>query len=93
MPSDDFLPQPVNDHEPTDLPSKHGLVRQMLGKVLEAVNPLEAVFEIFSDHEATAGVLVFIAAAAVVILLVTGIWSVVQEIFIGGGPPQGLGLN
>jgi hypothetical protein len=93
MPADDVLPQIVNAHEAADGPERHGFVCRSLGIIFDAVNPFDAVLELFSDHEAIVGLMVFIAAVAVVLLLIIGLWSVVQEAFVGVGPTAGAGLN
>jgi hypothetical protein len=39
------------------------------------------------------GLMVFIAAVAVVLLLIIGLWCVAQEVLVIGGPTAGSGLN
>jgi hypothetical protein len=66
----------------------------MLGKILEEANPFEVVFEIINEPVAGMALLIFIVAVAVIVMISAGLWSAVQETFLGGGgPPQGLGLK
>ena len=106
MPVDDLLPEPCNGHEASDfqtgklpaddLPAENGegsFFRGMLGKILEEANPFEVVFEIINEPAAGMALLIFIVAIAVIVMISAGLWSAVQETFLGGGPPQGLGLK
>jgi hypothetical protein len=90
--ADDLYPNLQTD----DLPAENGessFSRGMLGKILEEANPFEAVFEIINEPAAGMALLIFIVAIAVIVMISAGLWSAVQETFVGGGPPQGLGLK
>jgi hypothetical protein len=96
MSVDDLVPEPWNAEESADLPAEDGkssFAGRMLVRIFDVVDPFEAVFEIFSEPEAGIALLVFVAAITVVILLISGLWSGVQEVLFGGGPPQVLGLK
>jgi len=60
--------------------------------LLEVFNPFEAL-EIFLDKDVGLFLLVVVVAAIPIILVALGLWSLVQEVFVGGGPPQSLGLK
>jgi len=60
---------------------------------MEIFNPLEAVEVVFEDPRAGLVVLVVVAGVCAVAFIACGVWSAVQELLFGGGPPMGLGLK
>ena len=58
--------------------------------ISDIFNPLEAIESIFEDPGAG---LMAIAGLVAIMLIAGGLWSVVQELFSGGGPPPSLGLK
>jgi hypothetical protein len=68
-----------------------------LEKGLDVVNPLEALGDIFSEAEAGLAGLLFVLIFAIgliaIAIVLGGIWVAIQEAFLSGGPPQGLGLG
>jgi hypothetical protein len=57
---------------------------------VEIFNPFEALDVVFEEPMAA---LFFVVIVSAVVLIACGLWSVVQEVFLSGGPPQSLGLK
>jgi hypothetical protein len=57
---------------------------------VEIFNPFEALEVVFEEPMAA---LFFVVIVSAVVLIACGLWSVVQEVFLSGGPPQSLGLK
>ena len=82
---------------PCDSGIGNGFLRGALKSVFAMADPFEAFGEIFCDPEGGLVILVVVIVFAFAIILLVavlgGLWSAVQEAFMGGGPPQGLGLK
>jgi hypothetical protein len=62
----------------------------VINTAVEIFNPFEALEVIVEEPMAA---LFFVVIVSAVVLIACGLWSVVQEAFLGGGPPQSLGLK
>jgi hypothetical protein len=65
----------------------------LINRLVEIFNPLEALEVVVDDPKAGLVFLAVIAGLAAITFIAVGIWSAVQELFFGGGPPMGLGLK
>jgi len=71
---------PDSSHDPADA----------LPALLEVCNPLEGLME---DPRLVLLALAVIGVIFVAVFMLGVVWSAVQEAFVGGSPPQGLGLK
>ena len=78
---------PAPAQEPED--SAAGSVTQ---GILELCNPFEALESILEQPGVGLALVALFAIVILAALILSGLWSVVQETF-SGGPPQGLGLR
>jgi hypothetical protein len=61
--------------------------------LLELCNPFEALEWMPEDPRAALILVVLFGVVILATFILTGLWSAVQEVLSGGGPPQGLGLR
>ena len=59
----------------------------------EIFNPLEAVEVVFEEPRAGLVFLALVTGVCAIAFIAGGLWSAVQELPFGGGPPMGLGLK
>jgi hypothetical protein len=91
-----LAPEPIEakaSTEPLISNARPGMVQPIFGSVFETFNPVELLGEIISDAEAGLVLLAIIVGVVMIAFVFCGLWSVVQEMFSSGGPPQGLGLR
>jgi hypothetical protein len=78
-------------------PSQEPHAGRSFGKALaESLLDLFNPFEALCEPELVVAALVIVAAAVVIGLIGLmgwGLWAGAQEVLLGGGPPQGLGLK
>jgi|SRR6266853_2543677 len=71
----------------------HQFPRSFPEKILDMLDPFEALGAILEEPGFGLALLMVVAAVVATALLVGGLWVAVQEAFLSGGPPQGLGLK
>lgn len=91
--ADELTPQEQNEgngeaYAATLLPQSAG--ETSMNGLAESFNPIEALEIVFEEPGAG---LMAIAGFVVIMFIAAGLWSAVQELLFGGGPPQGLGLK